>query len=290
MSAVSVTVTVDSELYSCSLSLNSLVSFRSSLVRVSRRGNASVVSHTDMGTHTVSVCLEVKEDIETDVVLGFDWFSEIATHKDLLSLPATGLLKISTMAAMYNSVALHRSACFIPSSDEMNVMRLIEYLLLNHIEDVTITHEIRRLLSTKPQLDPTRDEASMIFFTYIDKRWPVTPSLQKRLVGYLSHALQLEQLAIEHHGGGFQVLTCSITRIPDSDHPDMTIHVYDHFGHFLGAIHFNPIVLNHVNFIPDNPYHRATRVLDLVLDGKIPDYQVYFNPSTQRSLNTIMVI
>ncbi len=85
MSASTSTVTVDSGLYSCSLSLNSLVSFRSSLVHLSGQGDASIVSHTDMGTHTESVYLELKEDLEPDVVLGFGWFSEIAARKDLFS-------------------------------------------------------------------------------------------------------------------------------------------------------------------------------------------------------------
>ncbi len=43
---------------------------------------------------------------------------------DMYVVPATGLLKISTVVTMYHSVSLHRSACFILSSDEMTVMRL----------------------------------------------------------------------------------------------------------------------------------------------------------------------
>ncbi len=38
-----------------------------------------------MGTHTESVYLELKEDLEPDVVLGFGWFSEIAACEDLFS-------------------------------------------------------------------------------------------------------------------------------------------------------------------------------------------------------------
>ncbi len=40
-------------------------------------------------------------------------------------VPATGLLKISTVVTMYHSVSLHRSARFILLSDEMTVMRLM---------------------------------------------------------------------------------------------------------------------------------------------------------------------
>ncbi len=67
----------------------------------------------------------------------------------------------------------------------------------------------------------------------------------------------------------------------------MTVRVYDLYFHFLGALHVNPLVPNSANFMPDNIYHRATRVLELVLEGKIRDYQVYFDPSMQRSLNTM---
>ncbi len=94
MSASTSTVTVDNELYSCSLSLDSLVSFRSSLVHVSGQGEASVVSHTDMGTHTVSVYLELKDDLEPDVVLGFGWFSEIAAREDVLSCECVGCMSV----------------------------------------------------------------------------------------------------------------------------------------------------------------------------------------------------
>ncbi len=79
----------------------------------------------------------------------------------------------------------------------------------------------------------------------------------------------------------------SYSRIPDHRHPEMTVRIYDLYFHFLGALHVNPLVPNSANFMPDNIYHRATRVLELVLEGKIRDYQVYFDLSMQRSLNTM---
>lgn len=130
----------------------------------------------------------------------------------------------------------------------------------------------------------------MLFFTYIDKNWPVTLSLRRQLLACLKDALRRERQSIESHSGGYQLLIYSIARIPGEIHPEMTIRVYVAYFHFLGALHADPLVPGSANYMPDDAYHRATRVLKLVLKGEIPDRQVYFNLGTQRSLNTIMVI
>ncbi|KAK0464107.1 hypothetical protein IW261DRAFT_1427415 [Armillaria novae-zelandiae] len=71
------------------------------------------------------------------------------------------------------------------------------------------------------------------------------------------------------------------------DHPEYTIRVYDPKYHFLGALHYNPRVPDRAQFLPDNPNHRATRVIRLVTEKKVPDSRVYFDFSIQRSLCTI---
>ncbi len=47
-----------------------------------------------MGTHTVSVYLELKDGLEPDVVLGFGWFSEIAAREDVLSCECVGCMSV----------------------------------------------------------------------------------------------------------------------------------------------------------------------------------------------------
>ncbi|KAK0462115.1 hypothetical protein IW261DRAFT_1428266 [Armillaria novae-zelandiae] len=71
------------------------------------------------------------------------------------------------------------------------------------------------------------------------------------------------------------------------DHPEYTICVYDPKYHFLGALHYNSHVPNHAQFLPNNPNHQATCVIRLVTEKKVPDSQVYFDFSIQRSLPTI---
>ncbi len=44
---------------------------------------------------------------------------------DMYVVPTTGSLKISNVVTMYHSVALHHSACFILSSGEMTVVKLM---------------------------------------------------------------------------------------------------------------------------------------------------------------------
>ncbi|KAK0191930.1 hypothetical protein F5146DRAFT_999188 [Armillaria mellea] len=110
----------------------------------------------------------------------------------------------------------------------------------------------------------------MIFFCYIRKFWPVTPSLHKRLVHHLEHALRLERLALKNHSGG---------GIPDNNHPEMIMRVHDPLTHLLRAIYFNPLVLENNNFVPDNAFHKAMHILKLVLKGKVLDYKVYFDPT-----------
>ncbi len=63
--------------------------------------------------------------------------------------------------------------------------------------------------------------------------------------------------------------------------------MYDPFHHFLGALHFDPFAPNSAQFLPDNPYHRVTRVIDRAAYGIIYDYKVYFDISVQYSLNAM---
>ncbi len=51
------------------------------------------VEHRIIGA-IVSVYLELKEDLEPDVVLGFGWFSEIAAHEDVLSCECVGCMSV----------------------------------------------------------------------------------------------------------------------------------------------------------------------------------------------------
>ncbi|KAK0465677.1 hypothetical protein IW261DRAFT_1427212 [Armillaria novae-zelandiae] len=103
----------------------------------------------------------------------------------------------------------------------------------------------------------------------------------------LHHALRLERDSIDNHSGGYRNLLCTIARLPDDDHPEYTIRVYDPKYHFLGALHYNPRVPDRAQFLPDNPNHRATHVIRLVTEKKVPDSRVYFDFSIQRSLRTI---
>ncbi|KAK0463420.1 hypothetical protein IW261DRAFT_1575669 [Armillaria novae-zelandiae] len=130
----------------------------------------------------------------------------------------------------------------------------------------------------------------MMFSTYILSCWPVTPTLRVQLIADLHHALRLERDSIDNHSGGYRNLLCTIARLPDDDHPEYTIRVYDPKYHFLGALHYNPRVPDRAQFLPDNPNHRAMRVIRLVTEKKVPDSRVYFDFSIQRSLRTILVV
>ncbi|SJL15982.1 uncharacterized protein ARMOST_19496 [Armillaria ostoyae] len=66
--------------------------------------------------------------------------------------------------------------------------------------------------------------------------------------------------------------------------------VYNLFHHFLGALHFDPFTPNSAQFLPDDPYHRVTCIIDHAAYGIIHDYKVYFDISVQYSLHVILVI
>ncbi|SJL16799.1 uncharacterized protein ARMOST_20328 [Armillaria ostoyae] len=66
------------EWYSYSIALQNSTSSCSSLVHVPGDGEVEIHVNTDLFVYQCTLLLEVKEELPTDVVLGFDWFGSFA--------------------------------------------------------------------------------------------------------------------------------------------------------------------------------------------------------------------
>ncbi|SJL15643.1 uncharacterized protein ARMOST_19147 [Armillaria ostoyae] len=120
----------------------------------------------------------------------------------------------------------------------------------------------------------------MLFFIHVYSMWFAEfYPMRAELLNGLYDALRRERSVFDNNPARFEILFCSIAKLPSPDHPHVTVCVYDTYAEFLGALHYYPRQPERTQFLPDTMESRWMRVFDRVLNGILRDFTLYFNPA-----------
>lgn len=113
---------IDGERYSCVLSLMSSSSFRSAVVHVNGGCDVQLAVDTDTGSHQSVVRLVVEPDLQTDIVLGFDWFLQFVAESHCWPERYSALRHL---VEVYDMLSRSDSRCFLASAADDIIVRLL---------------------------------------------------------------------------------------------------------------------------------------------------------------------
>ncbi|SJL06451.1 uncharacterized protein ARMOST_09788 [Armillaria ostoyae] len=120
----------------------------------------------------------------------------------------------------------------------------------------------------------------MLFFIHVYSMWFTKfYPMRAELLNGLYDALRHERSVFDNNPARFEILFCSIAKLPSPDHPHVTVRVYDTYAEFLGALHYYPRQPERAQFLPDTMESRWMRIFDRVLNGILRDFMLYFNPA-----------